>query len=75
MILKDRDRNPTRHPGCIFDSGRLAQLPISRQEVPGATIKLPYRTPSTACRQQLSRWRQFLGLQARVTPLTSGGLS
>ena len=62
---KDRKSNATS--GSIFDSGSLSQTPISCQEVLGAAIKLPYRspgtacsTPGTACSRERSRWRRLI---------------
>ena len=54
--------------GSIFDSRGLSQSLISHQEVLGAAIKLPYRTPGPACSRDRSRWRRLSGLQARVIP-------
>ncbi len=42
--FQDRKSNATSW--SVFDSGRLRQLPISYQEVLGAAINLPYRTPA-----------------------------
>ena len=65
-LAKDRKSNATF--GSIFDSGGLSQSPISHQEVLGAAIKLPQRTPSAACSPDRSRGRRLFGLQARVIP-------
>ncbi len=63
---KDRKSNATF--GSVFDSVGLSQSPISHQEVLGAAIKPPKRTPSAACSPDRSRWRRLFGLQARVIP-------
>jgi hypothetical protein len=44
-LLLHKDRKSDAISGSIFDSGRLGQLPISRQEVPGAAIKPPVSHP------------------------------
>jgi len=50
--FKDRKSNATF--GSIFDSGGLSQSPISHQEVPGAFIKLPYRSTGYSLESSLT---------------------
>ena len=63
-----KDRKSNAAFGSIFDAGGLSQSPISHQEVLGAAIQPPQRTPRAACSPDRGRWRRLFGLQARFLP-------
>ena len=71
-LAKDRKSNATF--GSIFESGGLSQSPISHQEVLGAAIKPPQRTPALPVARTGAAGGDFSGYR-HESSLASGGSS